>query len=189
MLSNFIPESINIINTFGFPNSLEVLPLEINLRKKKILASLDQLYSALSFHSTTHDHLPNRQYYLGHLLMAALKFHLKRRNCRANIFFARYLFLTFLQDFIYIFFSIRAFFHWHWQFIGQQGKGGDHLLFHSTNSTHSRTFRHLFATFHVRGLSRIFNLNACIYQTTTQWDLPPYWLIMQCLFVYLMMWI
>ena len=44
------------INTFGFPNSLEVLPLEINLRNKKILASLDQLHGALSFYSTTHDH-------------------------------------------------------------------------------------------------------------------------------------
>ena len=102
---------IYIINTFGFPNSLEVLPLEINLRNKKILASLDQLYSALSFHSNTHDHLPDRQYYSVHLLMAALKFYLKRRNCRAYIFFARHLFLPFLHDFIYIYiFSIRAFF-------------------------------------------------------------------------------
>ena len=81
----------------------------------------------------------------------------------------------------YIFFSIRVFFHWHWQPTGQQGKGGDHLLFHSTTSTRSRTFRHLFATLHVRWLSHIFNRNACIYQTATQWDLPPYriiiWLI------------
>ena len=41
--------------------------------------------------------------------------------------------------------------------------------------------RHLFATFHVRWLSRIFNRNACVYQTATRWDLPPYritiWLI------------
>ena len=36
------------------------------------------------------------------------------------------------------FFSIRVFFHGHWQFTGQQGKGGDHLLFHSTTSTRSR---------------------------------------------------
>ena len=81
----------------------------------------------------------------------------------------------------YIFFSIRVFFHWHWQPTGQQGKGGDHLLFHSTTSTRSRTFRHLFARLHVRWLSHIFNRNPCIYQTATQWDLPPYriiiWLI------------
>ena len=68
-----------------------------------------------------------------------------------------------------------------WQLTGQQGKGGDHLLFHSTTSTRSRIFRHLFATLHVRWLSHIFNCNACVYQTATRWDLPPYritiWLI------------
>ena len=80
-----------------------------------------------------------------------------------------------------VFFSIRVFFHRHWRFTGQQGKGGDHLLFHSTTSTRSRTFRHLFATLHVRWLSHIFNRNACVYQTANRWDLPPYritiWLI------------
>ena len=42
-----------------------------------------------------------------------------------------------------------------------------------------------------------FNRTACIYQTATQWDLPPYritiwltdWLMIQCLFIYLMNWI
>ena len=79
------------------------------------------------------------------------------------------------------FFSIRAFFYGHWQLTGQQGKGGDHLLFHATTSTRSRTFRNLFATLHVRWLSHVFNRSACIYQTATRWDLPPYritiWLI------------
>ena len=67
---------------------------------------------------------------------------------------------------------------------GQHGKGEeeeDHLLFHSTTSNRSRTLRHSFATLHVRWLSHIFNRNACIYQTATRWDLPPYritiWLI------------
>ena len=73
-----------------------------------------------------------------------------------------------------LFFSIRVFFHGHWRITGQQGKGGDHLLFHSTTSTRSRTFRHLFATLHVRWLSHIFNRTASIYQTATRWDLPPY---------------
>ena len=72
------------------------------------------------------------------------------------------------------FFSIRFFIHWQWQLIGQQGKWGDYLLFHSTTSTCSRTFRHLFAALHVRRLSHIFNWSPCIYQTATQWDLPPY---------------
>ena len=48
------------------------------------------------------------------------------------------------------------------------------ILFHSTTSTRSRTFRHLFATLHVRWLSHIFNRTACIYQAATRWDLPPY---------------
>ena len=52
-----------------------------------------------------------------------------------------------------------------WQLTGQQGKGGDHLLFHSTTSTRSRIFRHLFVTLHVRWLSHNFNRSACIYQT------------------------
>ena len=72
------------------------------------------------------------------------------------------------------FFFLSGFLHRHWRFIGQQGKRGDHLLFHSTTSTRSRTLGHLFATLHVRWLSRIFNLNACVYQTATHWDLPPY---------------
>ena len=72
------------------------------------------------------------------------------------------------------FFSIRVFFHRHWRFTGQQGTGGDHRLFHSTTSTRSRTFRHLFATLHVRWLSRIFNCKSCVYQTATRWDLSPY---------------
>ena len=58
------------------------------------------------------------------------------------------------------------------QLTGQQGKGGDHFLFHSTTSTGSRTFRHLFATLHLKWLSHIFNRTACIYQTATQWNLP-----------------
>ena len=74
----------------------------------------------------------------------------------------------------WVFFSIRVFFHEHWRLTGQWGKGGDHLLFHFTTSTRSQTFRHLFATLHVRWLSHIFNCTACIYQTATRWDLPPY---------------
>ena len=94
--------------------------------------------------------------------------------------------------FFCFFFSIRVFFHGHWRLTGQQGKGGDHLLFHSTTSTRSRTFRHLFATLHVRWLSHIFNHIACIYQTATLWDLPPYritilidwWCDIKCLFMW-----
>ena len=70
------------------------------------------------------------------------------------------------------------------------------FLFHPTTSTRSQTLRQLFATLHVRWLSRIFNFNAWVSQTPTRWNLPPYritiWLIdrlmTQCLFVYLMNW-
>ena len=82
-------------------------------------------------------------------------------------------FFYFSPLFVFYFFSIRVFFHGHWRFTGQQGKGEDHLLFHSTTSTRSRTLRYLFATLHVRWLSRTFNRNACVYQTATRWDLPP----------------
>ena len=54
--------------------------------------------------------------------------------------------------FIKSFFSIRVFFHKHWRFTGQQEKGVDHLLFHSSTSTNSRTLRHLFPTLHMRWL-------------------------------------
>ena len=73
-----------------------------------------------------------------------------------------------------------------------QGKRGDYLLFHSTTSTRSRTSRHLFATLHVKWLSRIFNRKACVWQTATRWDLPPYritisvieWWCNACLFTW-----
>ena len=71
------------------------------------------------------------------------------------------------------FFSIRVFFS-----------------FHSAASTRSQTFRHLFATLHVRWLSHIFNHKACVYQTATGWDLPPdqvtIWLINDAMFVCLL---
>ena len=78
---------------------------------------------------------------------------------------------VFLRSF---FFFYQGFLHRHWRFTGQLVKGGNHLLFYSTTSTRSRALRHLFATLQVRWLSRIFNCNACVYQTTTRWDLPPY---------------
>ena len=55
-----------------------------------------------------------------------------------------------IKNVFLIFFSVRIFFHGHWQLTGQHEKGRDHVLFHSATSTCSRTFRHLFATLHVR---------------------------------------
>ena len=88
-------------------------------------------------------------------------------------------------------FSIKDFFRRHWRFTGQQGKGGDHFsiplyYFHSLRNIQTSIFN-----LYMRWLSSIFNHNACIYQTPTQSDLPPYWvtiwlidwLMMQRLFV------
>ena len=62
-VNEYIPRKT--INTFNFPNSLEVARLEINFRKKNLLLAainlrhlmmnifLDQLHGALSFYSTT----------------------------------------------------------------------------------------------------------------------------------------
>ena len=85
--------------------------------------------------------------------------------------------MAIIYIYIYIYILSRVFFYRHWQLTGQQGKGGDHFLFRSTNSIRSRTFRHLFATLYVRWLSHIFNRTACIYQTATRCDLPPYRII------------
>ena len=85
------------------------------------------------------------------------------------------------------FFFYQGFLHRHWRFTGQQGKGGDHL-FHSTTSTRSWTLRHLFATLHVRWLSRI--LIATLVFTRLLLDeiyhlveLPFEWLIDDAMFV------
>ena len=92
-------------------------------------------------------------------------------------------------------FFMSIFFQGHWQLTEQHQKGGVHLLFHSTTSTRSWTFRNLFATLHVRWLSHIFNLTTCIYQTASQWDSPPYGItiwqtddVILIFVVYLMIW-
>ena len=88
------------------------------------------------------------------------------------------------------FFSIRVFFHGHWQLTRQQGKGGDQFLFHSTTPPvheHSDIYLQLFMwdNYHI-----FFNCTACIYQTATRWDLPPYrttiWLIDDLMLIFVL---
>ena len=50
------------------------------------------------------------------------------------------------------------------------------ILFPSNNFACSQTFRHLFATLHVRWLSHILNRTSCIYQANTRWYLTSYWI-------------
>ena len=60
----------------------------------------------------------------------------------------------------------------------EEGRGPSFIpLFHFQSLTSIKTF----AILHMRWLTHIFNRTTCIYQTATQWDLPPYriaiWLI------------
>ena len=72
--------------------------------------------------------------------------------------------------------------------LGSKGRAGNHLSFQSTStSTRSRTLKHLFATLHLRWLLRIFNRNACVYQTVLDGiyhiiELPFEWLIDDAMF-------
>ena len=96
----------------------------------------------------------------------------------------------FVRSFFFFFFY-HGFLHRGWRFSGQQGKRRDHLLFHSTTPTHSRTLRHVFATLHVRWLSRIFNRNAYVYQMLPDEffhliELSFEWLIDDAMFVCLL---
>ena len=57
----------------------------------------------------------------------------------------------------------------------QDSRGREGNIFYSTLPL-PPTDEHwdLFATLHMRWLSRIFNRNAFVYQTATRWNLPPY---------------
>ena len=71
-------------------------------------------------------------------------------------------------------FSVRVFFHRHWRLKWRQGREETIFLLFSTTSVHSKAFRYLFATLHVRW-PRILICTACNYQTTTWWHLSGYW--------------
>ena len=76
------------------------------------------------------------------------------------------------------FFSIRVFFKGTVDSQDRRGKGGGPSfipLYHFHPLTNIETF----STLHVRWPSRIFNRNACVYQTATRWDLPPYQITIQ----------
>ena len=70
------------------------------------------------------------------------------------------------------FFSIRVFFTDTDDSLDSRGRRGPSFI--PLCEPSSWTLRYLFATLHMRWLSHIFNHNACVYQTATRWDLPPY---------------
>ena len=88
------------------------------------------------------------------------------------------------------FFFYQDFFHGYWQLTGQQEKGGYLLLLHSSTSLasaheHSDIYLQLctWDDYHI-----LFHCTACIYQTTTRWDLPPYratiWLVDDAMLIF-----
>ena len=93
---------------------------------------------------------------------------------------------------VIILFFYQGFLHRHWRFTEQQGKAGDHLFFHSTTSTRSRTLRHLFATLHVRWLS-LFLIATFVFtrllldEIYHLIELPFEWLIDDAMFVFFLL--
>ena len=79
--------------------------------------------------------------------------------------------LSLFQNGVTWFFSTRIFFTRFQRFklTIQEPAGERRKLswFHSTTSTRSRTFKHLFETLYVRWLARIFIRATCIYQAAT----------------------
>ena len=80
------------------------------------------------------------------------------------------------------FFSIKAFFTDtgdSQDSSGREGKNLINLFLPSSPSFPLTNIQTFFPTSHVSWPPRIFNCTACIYQTATRWDLPP-WLMMEC---------
>ena len=68
-------------------------------------------------------------------------------------------------------FSFTVFFHRHWRFTGQQGKGGDKVLILSTTATRSQKFKHLQLF-----MWDDYHVSYCVaynYLADTVWDLLP----------------
>ena len=120
-------------------------------------------------------------------------------------FYGKKLKVTFLHLFLFFFFFFfyQVFFHRHWQLTGQQGKGGDLILFHSATSTHFHslslsTHEHsdiylkhcMWDDCHVILISMLVFTRLLldeIFITLLNYHLID-WLMMQCLFLYLVIW-
>ena len=79
------------------------------------------------------------------------------------------------------------FFHGHWRLTGQQGKGGDHLLFHYTTSTRSGTFRHLFCAwddYHIFLIASPVFIRLLLHEIYNLIELLFDWLIMRGLVLF-----
>ena len=102
------------------------------------------------------------------------------------------LFYTCLMFILMFYFSFKVFFYRHWQFTGQQGKGGDHLLFHSTTSTQSKHWD-IYLKLCMWDEYHAFLIATLVFRFTilTNYYLIDWlidWLMMQHLFAYLINW-
>ena len=92
---------------------------------------------------------------------------------------------------ILAFFFYQDFLHRHWRFTGQERKGGDHLIFHSTTSTRSEHW-HIYLQLCMWDDYHVFSITTLLF-TATRWDLPRYWIAIWvidwwcniCLFVWI----
>ena len=88
------------------------------------------------------------------------------------------------------FFPIMVFFQRYWQFTGQQRKEGDHLLFHSSTFTRSRTLRHLqlcmWVDYHVFLIATFVFTRLLLGEIYHLIELPFKWLIDDAMFVWLL---
>ena len=88
------------------------------------------------------------------------------------------------------FFPIRVFFQRYWRFTGQQRKEGDHLLFHCSTSTRSRTLKH--SQLCMRDDYHVFLIATFVFTRLLLKEIyhliePPFkWLIDDAMFVWLL---
>ena len=146
----------------SFPNTLQV-KLQILLQFNDIGISLPD------FFFRTNLKLDNIMATL--TLVKKVMTNLVRQKCLVLIVFQRWFWQTVSLDF----FLSGFFFPETDDSQDSAGREGFHALFLSVTSKRSQTFRYFFATLHVRWLPCALNRNACNFQNSNQWNLPPYW--------------
>ena len=91
---------------------------------------------------------------------------------------------------LFFIFFYQGFRHRHWQFTGQQGKGGDHLLFHSTTSNRSHWHIYLqlcmWDAYHIFLITTLVFTRLLLDEIYHLIELPFKWLIDDAMFVSLL---
>ena len=104
------------------------------------------------------------------LLLTVHKLHTLFWWFHCRLWTGKYQLGSLVKTVFYSFFSVRVFFHGHWQFTGQNQKGENHL-----SLCHFRQLTNI----------QIFMCNF-VYEMISIWDLPPMriciWLLIECCF-------